>query len=295
MFHPPIRAAWRSAGALAAGLALWLLAGPAALATPNGEGAHGYAAREICPALIEQAEQARGIPRHLLLAISIAESGRGDRATGERFPWPWTVMAEGQGRYFSTKSEALAHIRALQKRGVRNIDVGCMQVNLQYHGGNFDSLEDALDPVNNVAYATAFLVDLRQDLHSWTKAVKHYHSATEARHIPYRAKVYDIWDDLRSADRGKPLVASAPKIKGVTINPNVRPSRPKVDAATKELDAERALEAASTEASEDGTPEPVAPTGMVVAGGSLGAWPPRGVSQQRQAEALARLRALAPR
>ena len=201
-------------------------------------------------------------------------------------------MAEGQGRYFSTKTEALNHVRALQKRGVRNIDVGCMQVNLQYHGGNFDSLEDALDPVNNVAYATAFLVDLRQELHSWTKAVKHYHSATEARHIPYRAKVYDIWDDLRSADRGKPLVASAPRIKGVTINPNVRPSRPPVDAATKEVDAERAAEAAATDA---GASEPAASSGMVVAGGSLGAWPPRGLSQQRQAETLARLRALAPR
>ena len=74
MSQPPIRAALRSAGTLAAGLVLWLLAGPVAQATPNGEGAHGFAAREICPALIDQAEQARGIPRHLLLAISIAES-----------------------------------------------------------------------------------------------------------------------------------------------------------------------------------------------------------------------------
>lgn len=289
MGRSPLHAAFSRLGLVALGAILNLAAAAPVLGSAmQGEGAHGMAARDICPALIEQAEQARNIPQHLLLAISIAESGRGDRATGERFPWPWTVMAEGQGRYFSSKAEALAHIRALQARGVRNIDVGCMQVNLQYHGNNFASVEDALDPVNNVAYATAFLVDLRQDLHSWTKAVKFYHSATVARHTPYRAKVYDIWEDLRKGERGKPLVAQAPKLKGVTVNVNAKPA----PVLTAEAKPDDGVAPETAEGTEDGAP---VRTGMVVAGGSVGVWPPRGINQQRQAETLARLRALSPR
>ena len=42
-------------------------------------------------------------------------------------------MALGKDRFFSSKAAAITAVRKLQADGVRNIDVGCMQVNLKYH------------------------------------------------------------------------------------------------------------------------------------------------------------------
>jgi soluble lytic murein transglycosylase-like protein len=54
---------------------------------------------------------------------------------------------------------------------VRNIDVGCMQVNLGYHGKAFADLEAAFDPATNVAYAARFLSELFSKRRSWALAV----------------------------------------------------------------------------------------------------------------------------
>ena len=70
-------------------------------------------------------------------------------------PWPWTINAEGQGLFYDTKAQAVAAVRALQARGVRSIDVGCMQVNLMHHPDAFPTLEQAFDPQTNAAYAGA--------------------------------------------------------------------------------------------------------------------------------------------
>ena len=97
----------------------------------------------LCPQAITAAERTQAIPKHLLSAIALAETGRKHPTLGKRMPWPWTVMAEGQGRYLATKQEAIAEVRELQSRGIRNIDVGCMQVNLYYHPEAFFSMEQA--------------------------------------------------------------------------------------------------------------------------------------------------------
>jgi hypothetical protein len=66
-------------------------------------------------------------------AISLAESGRWDKSSRSHFAWPWTVMAHGKGRFFPSKAAAIAAVRRLQADGLKNIDVGSMQVNLKYH------------------------------------------------------------------------------------------------------------------------------------------------------------------
>ena len=63
-----------------------------------------------------------------LRAISIAESGRWLRSRKATLAWPWTVTSGGKGTYYKSKSAAIRAVRKLQRRGVRNIDVGCMQV-----------------------------------------------------------------------------------------------------------------------------------------------------------------------
>src|SRR5689334_1180141 len=85
-----------------------------------------------CEPAIAAAERTAHTAAGLLNAIGLVESGRRDPRTGLRRPWPWTVTAEGVGTYYASKAEAITAVEALQARGVTSIDVGCMQVNLQY-------------------------------------------------------------------------------------------------------------------------------------------------------------------
>lgn len=170
--------------------------GPARGVTP-GSGLGPQDPWTLCPAAIPAQERAKGIPPQLLQAISLAESGRWQGDINRALAWPWTVMAEGQGRYFATKAEAVNEVMNLQKRGVRNIDVGCMQINLLYHPNAFASLNDAFDPSKNVAYAAKFLRELKDSHDSWTRAVGFYHSGTPEFHNRYREKVLEIWQTER--------------------------------------------------------------------------------------------------
>ena len=171
-------------------------AAPAAPATPE---AHG-----VCVAATRQAEIDNHLPPYLLSAISLAETGRWSSDYKASFSWPWTVMAEGIGRYLPTKRAAIAEVRRLQARGITNIDVGCMQINLYYHGDAFRDLEHAFDPEANAEYAAAFLADLNDSARSWPTAVAQYHSRDKDRGAGYQKKVYDLWYGQREH-----LVASA--------------------------------------------------------------------------------------
>ena len=102
-------------------------------------------------------------------------------------------MAEGKGRYLPNKAAAIAEVEALRAKGVRNIDVGCMQINLYFHPRAFEDLEQAFDPAQNVAYGATFLSQLRQDSRSWTRAIGRYHSSTPTLSGRYRLKVFRAW------------------------------------------------------------------------------------------------------
>lgn len=140
-----------------------------------------------CATYIAQYEKHHGIPTGLLQAISKVESGRR----------PWTVNAEGKGYHFPTKEAAIAAVRALQLKGIKSIDVGCMQVNLYYHPYAFKNLSEAFDPEKNVKYAAVFLTRLKSEHASWDTAVSRYHSANPVHHIPYRKNVIAVWRQER--------------------------------------------------------------------------------------------------
>jgi len=147
------------------------------------------AAGGLCRPGIAMAERGSGIPPHLLAAIGRVESGRRDVLTGNFNPWPWTVNAEGQGYFYDSKAEAVAAVRAMQARGVRSIDVGCMQVNLMHHPDAFASLDVAFDPSANTAYAARFLKELYAQSGDWAKATAAYHSATPDIGAEYQRRV----------------------------------------------------------------------------------------------------------
>lgn len=152
----------------------------------------------LCEAAAVHHERANALPRALLAAVAMAESGRYLPKKQKSRPWPWTINAEGKPYYFSSKAEAIAKTQQLLDGGMRSIDVGCMQVNLRYHPHAFASLDDAFDPMMNVAYGAEFLMELRDRTGSWQQAVANYHSQTAWRGGRYFARVIRIWENERS-------------------------------------------------------------------------------------------------
>jgi hypothetical protein len=230
------RIVWRAAAALSLMLALALLDRPAlasqatSVADIAAETAPDNPAEtaglpsddwKLCSTEISKVEAAEQIPSLLLHAISKIESGRTSPEGTARIAWPWTVMAEGRGRYLPTKAAAIAEVKKLRKAGVKSIDVGCMQVNLMYHADAFDSLEDAFDPAQNVAYAAQFLKALKDELHSWIKAVGSYHSRTPAYFSVYRSKVFAAWRqerrDQRAVEREALVAAKDGRIENLAF------------------------------------------------------------------------------
>lgn len=144
---------------------------------------HAVANEPSCSDLAEAAGAPLGIPKGLLSAISLVETGTGGAA------WPWTVNEGGNGMHFKTRAEALAYLEAAIARGVTNIDVGCMQLNYRWHSKGFKTLEEMLDPVRNTTYAALFLLELQKRLGTWELATAHYHSTDADRGARYVEKV----------------------------------------------------------------------------------------------------------
>jgi len=154
----------------------------------------------LCAEAVTRAGQKQGLPDGLLGAIAKVESGRRRASDGELLAWPWTVTAQGRGRFLPSKAAAIAEVQALRARGMHSIDVGCMQINLRYHPDAFDNLDDAFDPARNAAAAARLLAALRTARGSWTGAVGIYHSARPTLNGPYRVKVFrTLFQDRRRA------------------------------------------------------------------------------------------------
>lgn len=172
---------------------------------------------QICAFFTAQVEAGEGLPQHLLAAISKVESGRWNPSQEAVSAWPWTVTAGGEGRFFPTKAAAIAEVRALRAEGRRNIDVGCMQVNLLHHPEAFADLEEAFDPAQNIDYAARLLLRLRQEARSWTKAIAFYHSRTPKFNGPYRLKVFRAWREERH--RANRVARASIAAQQATLNP----------------------------------------------------------------------------
>ncbi len=140
-----------------------------------------------CKELISHFEKVHNIPEKLLLAIATVESKKS----------PWAVNAQKKSRFFSTKEAAVQHIQKLKAKGVKNINIGCMQINLQSHGPKFNNIGDILTPYNNIAYAAKLMKILYAQHGSWETAVKYYHSSSSVYHTTYKHKVYSAWANTK--------------------------------------------------------------------------------------------------
>ncbi|RRH74286.1 transglycosylase SLT domain-containing protein [Falsigemmobacter faecalis] len=141
------------------------------------------AAPSLCDDAARIAAKESGVPLSVLLAITRVETGQ--RRGGVNEPWPWTLNEAGQGRWLTTRREAETHLVNALKGGVRNIDIGCFQINFHWHGHHFSSAAQMLDPLVNARYAAAFLSKLYAESRDWQVAAGRYHS-----HTPELARRY---------------------------------------------------------------------------------------------------------
>lgn len=174
---------------------------------------------ERCQTAIIGAERTQDIPRHLLAAIGLVESGRINPLTGRRAPWPWTVDVGGHGTFFQTEAEAIEAVGALQAQGVRSIDVGCVQINLLHHQDAFANLQDAFDPQLNSIYGARFLKSLFRQTRSWGRAVALYHSATPALGTDYWRRVMAVWSGSASAPASPDPTQAIAQAWAATLRP----------------------------------------------------------------------------
>ncbi len=132
-----------------------------------------------------------------LYAIALQESRR-HFPDGQVRPWPWTLHSPGVGSlYFDTCEQAAAKLTELIAQGVRNIDVGLMQISWMWNGHRVSNPTELLNPIENIDVAAEILRENLDQFGGDIKiAIARYHSAKIERGIPYAAAVLTIRKEL---------------------------------------------------------------------------------------------------
>ena len=131
-----------------------------------------------------RAEEKYGIPNGLLSALAYVESKCN----------PYAVHAKGRAHYFKTKGEAVHFVNTMRGQGVRNIDVGYMQLNVPSHISQFRSIDHMLDIGHNIHYAAQLLKQLHKRYGNWPHAVERYRSIFCDASRQYQGHVYKVWN-----------------------------------------------------------------------------------------------------
>lgn len=172
---------------------------------------------EQCLVAAQGAGSAEGVPDGLMARIAQVESAQ-RQTDGVWRPWPWTIDADGADLAFVSRQQAVGWARTAPLRGVKLLDAGCLQVNLQAHPHAFASLDEAFDPAANARYAARFLNRLLAQTGSWPGATAGYHSLTPGIGDDYARKVLAIWG------RPAPPAAPAAPVVAQSVAPSVAPS-----------------------------------------------------------------------
>lgn len=176
---------------------------------------------QLCLNATQKFEKKYQIKKHLLTTISNVETGRFSAESQKTIAWPWTINAQGKGQFFATKNEAVAEVKRLQAQGVKSIDVGCMQINLSYHGDAFENIEEAFNPEKNVEYAAQFLTSLYENRgKSWDNAAMAYHSSEATKARRYKAKIDTHLELVQKniPSKTNAIIVSSAKTPSVNIN-----------------------------------------------------------------------------
>ncbi|KQQ58919.1 lytic transglycosylase [Rhizobium sp. Leaf311] len=110
------------------------------------------------------------MPEGILYSVGLTETGRKGSLS------PYAINIEGKAYFPSSVAEAYQLVENARKGGAKLIDIGCMQINIHFHGAEFASVGEMFDPAKNVAYAAQFLKRLHDRHETWTMAVARYHA-----------------------------------------------------------------------------------------------------------------------
>lgn len=141
-----------------------------------------------CRAAAAEAERHAALPSGLLGAIAMVESSSN----------PLAIRVDGPSvRQPRSFGDAVELVRVLASSG-RAADVGCFQINLGWHSGSFAGPSSILDPVAQAHFAARWLLLLKVRHGTWTKAVAHYHGASdETLRTRYVCRVAQAWKSSR--------------------------------------------------------------------------------------------------
>jgi soluble lytic murein transglycosylase-like protein len=131
------------------------------------------ASANMCESQMIAAAGRYNVPLGVLYAVGMTETGRKGSLQ------PYALNIEGRTVFAESEADAIYEFEKAKKRGAVLIDLGCMQINHHYHGKQFASLHQMLDPAANVEYAALFLKRLRAQEGSWTMAVARYHAGPD--------------------------------------------------------------------------------------------------------------------
>lgn len=148
--------------------AIYLLLTLAALGTSISSRAQ--ASTGVCESEIVAAAAKYNVPAGILYSVGLTETGRKGSLQ------PYAMNIEGKAYFASSAQEVMSRFSQAQAQGAKLIDLGCMQINYHFHGENFASPGEMLDPKKNVEYAARFLANLHARHETWTMAVARYHA-----------------------------------------------------------------------------------------------------------------------
>ena len=129
-----------------------------------------YANTGVCESEITAAAAKYQIPAGILYSVGLTETGRKGSLQ------PYAMNIEGKAHFANSVQEVLQRFAEARGHGAKLIDLGCMQINYHFHGENFASPSEMLDPRKNVEYAARFLANLHARHETWTMAVARYHA-----------------------------------------------------------------------------------------------------------------------
>jgi soluble lytic murein transglycosylase-like protein len=124
----------------------------------------------VCEREMARAAIIHQVPLAVLYAVGLTETGRSG------FLKPYSLNIDGQAVIAPDLRGAIQRFQSAERAGAKFIDIGCMQINHQYHAMDFSSLEEMFDPAKNVEYSAAFLKELKAREGSWTMAVARYNA-----------------------------------------------------------------------------------------------------------------------
>lgn len=173
----------------------------------------------LCRDSAQYASEKTGVPLPILLALTLAETGQSTFNKGNFSAWPWAVQSGNEGKWFPDSQSAISFVHGLMAQGRSNIDVGCFQLNIYWHGKAFQSIEEMIAPNKNALYAARFLLRLYQQTGDWRTAVGRYHSNNAERAEGYIQRLKKLYSTHLSPDHFVATSALSPDKRNRALVP----------------------------------------------------------------------------